>query len=152
MRTVTPSPNEDRPRQPVWWTVEYTVIWEAAEPSLRADFERRKAARNRAKLARQGPDDVVLQRTEDVPRNVDVEHAHRVPDQNWEVGEDDWDEVRTAMRYGVGARKQYPDAAGWNDELEARLKEDWEKTYEPSAWQKLKRFVRHGFEFRHRSN
>jgi hypothetical protein len=138
-----PSSNDDL--RPVWWTVEHTVIWETAEPSLRKDFEQRSAERNRAQMKAQGTDDAVFQRDAATPRNVDVEHAHRVPDEDWEVG-DDWDEIRPALRYGVGARARYPESS-WSEEVEQRLREDWNKSYEPSAWQKLKRAVRRGFEF-----
>jgi hypothetical protein len=103
------------------------------------------AAQNRARITNQGPDDPVLQKGARAPRNVDVEHAHAVADNNWEVGTS-WEQVEPGVRYGVGARAQYPHHDSWNDELEARLRKEWEETNEPSTWQKVKRAVRHGFE------
>jgi hypothetical protein len=40
----------------------------------------------RSRIAQQGPDDIVVQKHERTPRNVDVDHAHAVPDNDWEVG------------------------------------------------------------------
>jgi hypothetical protein len=50
-------------------------------PSL----ERRKAARRRQALTRLGPDDTVVQLHPTTPRNISIERAHAVPDDNWEV-------------------------------------------------------------------
>ena len=33
-----------------------------------------------------GPDDALVQKRPKTPRNVDLDHANRVPDQNWEIG------------------------------------------------------------------
>ncbi len=131
--------------EPVWWTVEHTIVWERHLPSLRTDFEQRTAARNRAQIAHQGPDDPVFQKGAPARRNVDVEHAYAVADNNWEVGTT-WEQIEPGVRYGVGARTQYPQHERWNDELEARLSKDWGEKNEPSTWEKVKRAVRHGFE------
>jgi hypothetical protein len=69
-----------RDRDPIWWINEFTVIWEE-EPAPRYDFGRRF----REQEKQQGPDDAVIGRT-GAPRNVDVEHAHLVPDEDWETG------------------------------------------------------------------
>src|SRR5688572_26965635 len=140
-----PSSKQRRYAEPVWWTVQHTLVWEQQLPSLRTDFERRAAAENRARITHQGPDDAVLQKHAGTPRNIDVEHAYALADNNWEVGTA-WEQIEPGVRYGVGARTQYPRYDRWNDELEARLRKEWEETNEPSTWQKLKRAVRHGFE------
>lgn len=136
---------ERRYSEPVWWTVEHTVIWEEHLPSLRADFQRRAAGTSRAQITQQGPDDLVFQQDTEAPRNVDVEHAHAVADNNWEVGTA-WEQIEPALRYGVGARAQYASYIHWTDELEARLRREWEQTNAPSTWEKVKRAVRHAFE------
>ena len=41
---------------------------------------------DRSRIAHQGPDDVVVQKHVRTPRNVDVDHAQEVPDNDWEVG------------------------------------------------------------------
>ena len=146
-----PTNNPQERQDPIWWTVEHTVIWVAVEPRLREDFEQRRAERHRSQVKNQGADDAVYQREPSTPRNVEIGRAHQVPDEDWETGEDDWDEVRSAMKYGVGARKQYPDVTGWNDDIASRLKDDWSKSYEPSTWERVKRFVKRGFEHRSES-
>ena len=139
---------ERRYSEPVWWTVEHTVIWEEHLPSLRADFKRRAAGQNRAQLTKQGPDDLVFERGAQAPRNIDIEQAHAVADNNWEVGTT-WEQIEPALRYGVGARAQYPHYVHWTDELEAHLRKEWAETNEPSTWEKVKRAVRRGFESAH---
>jgi hypothetical protein len=144
-------PTQDKLRysEPVWWTVQHTVIWEQQLPTLRRDFQQQTGANSRAHIASQGPDNSVFQKTPGTPRNVPVERAHKVPDTNWEVGTA-WEQVAPGMRYGVGARAQYPQYHSWNDELEALLRKDWSETNEPSTWEKVKRAVRHGFESLHK--
>ena len=134
-----PTPNMPH-REPGWWMAEYTVIWEQAEPQFRKEFERRF----REETRHQGPDNSVFGSVKS-PRNVDVEHAHLVSEEDWETGMD-WGDARVGLRYGVGARAKYQDHSRWTDEIEALLREEWDKTYEPSRWQKVKRAVRRGFE------
>jgi hypothetical protein len=44
------------------------------------------AKQPREGIKQQGPDDAVVQKHKRTPRNVDVDHAHAVPDNDWEVG------------------------------------------------------------------
>jgi hypothetical protein len=132
---------------PTWWTVEHTIIWEVAEPVLRDEFERRKGEAQRAQIKAQGADNSVFQHGTVTPRNVDVDHAHLVPDDDWELGAE-WHQLKPAFRFGVGARSQFGDDATWDENVETRLREDWDKSYEPSTWERVKRAVRRGFEFR----
>jgi hypothetical protein len=141
-----PSSNEPRNFQPVWWSVQHTVVWEQSLPALRRDFERRAAERRRDQIKHQGADDPVFQDRPVTPRNVDVDHAHAVADDDWEVATE-WDQIEPAVRYGVGARAQYAHHEGWNEELEQNLRRDWSEKNEPSSWDKIKRAVRRGFEF-----
>lgn len=63
------------------------------EPEPREDSEQ-QAERYREQMKRQGIDDAVFEREPSTPRNVDVEHAHNVPDEDWETGETDPDEAK----------------------------------------------------------
>jgi len=45
-----------------------------------------KPPQEQPEIEKLGPDDVVLQQRKPTPRNVDVDHANRVPDRNWEIG------------------------------------------------------------------
>ena len=38
------------------------------------------------RVQRVGPDDTLVQKRPKTPRNVDLDHANQVPDQNWELG------------------------------------------------------------------
>lgn len=127
-------------REPVWWTAQYTIIWQEVEPAFRNEFKNRE----REEEKKQGPDNSVFGRT-GAPRNVDVEHAHLVPEEDWATGLT-WEDARVGLRFGVGARAKYPDPLRWSDELERLLREDWGKTYQPNLWQRMKRAVRRGFE------
>lgn len=126
--------------QPIWWTAEYAIIWHEVEPDLRSEFQRRY----RQQAKHQGPDNSVFGSVK-VPRNVDVARAHLVSELDWETGME-WDDARIGLRFGVGARAKYQDQARWTDELEALLREDFEKTYGAKLWNKVKRAVRRGFE------
>jgi hypothetical protein len=63
-----------------------------AEPESHEDVERH-VERYRAQMRRQGTDDAVFEREASTPRNVDVEQAHRVADEDWETGETDRGEI-----------------------------------------------------------
>jgi hypothetical protein len=139
------SPREARYSDPVWWSVQHTVIWEQHQPALRSQFNKHTAGDRHAEIASQGPDDAVFQQRSSTPRNVDVDRAFAVPDLNWEVGTR-WETIEPGLRYGVGAQLQYPSFERWTSELEARLHEDWIASNDPSTWEKVRRGVRHGFE------
>jgi hypothetical protein len=130
---------------PGWWTIRHTAVWELAEPSLKSEYQRLRADRYREQSKEQGPDDAVFQTGGHAARNVDVEHAASVSDVNWEL-DGDWEDVRSALRFGVGARLQYESLEIWNDELEQVLRAEWSRS-KPGGWDKLKRAVRRGFEF-----
>lgn len=134
---ATPHTSE---REPSWWITEYTVLWQDAEPELRSEFEQRL----RDQEKKQGPDDAVFGR-DDTPRNVDVDDANRVPDESWETTMS-WDDARAGLRFGIGAREKYQDHAGWSDDLEQKLRGEWDATQHPTLWERVKRAVRHGFE------
>jgi hypothetical protein len=77
-------------RKAVWTAADYIVICEWASPSPSADFQRRY--RNQAK--HQGPDNSVFGNVES-PANVDIDHAYRVSDEDWETGVGD--EARVSL-------------------------------------------------------
>jgi len=63
------------------WTAEYVVICEWVSPAPRGEFERRY----RYQAKHQGPDNSVFAHAKS-PTNVDIEHAYRIPDKEWETG------------------------------------------------------------------
>jgi hypothetical protein len=140
------SSKSTRDFQPDWWTVEHTTLWQQYSPALRADFDRQaQAEQERARLTRLGPDDVLRQEHAVTPRNIDVERAHAVPDQDWELGSN-WEKIEPALRFGVGARAQFLQHERWTAELEQVLREDWETKQPSGSWEKVKHSVRRGFE------
>ena len=142
-------PSKDQRFEPAWWTVQHAVVWQREEPSLRRDYEQRQASLNRDRIAHQGPDDAVFQDRPRTPRNIDVERAHLVTDNDWEVGTA-WEQIEAGLRYGVGARVQYPEHPEWNEEVEARLQRDWQEKNAPNTWERVKRAVRRGFEYKNK--
>ena len=73
-----------------WWAAEYVVICEA-NPAQRGEFERRY----RDQAMHQGPDNSVFGSVKS-PTNVDIEHAHLVPEKDWETGLDG-DDARASL-------------------------------------------------------
>jgi hypothetical protein len=136
---------QPRQFQPQWWSVQHTTLWQEQLPVLRADFERRSDPAARQRLAQLGPDDAVVQNHPVMPRNIDVERAHLVPDNDWEVGTT-WEQLEPALRFGVGARAQYLRYERWTVELEVQLRQDWEAQQGPGAWDQVKGSIRRGFE------
>jgi hypothetical protein len=105
------SSKQPRQSDPVWWSVQHTILWEERRLALRHDFQRRADVPAK-EITRLGPDDSVVQRHPATPRNVSVDRAHAVADDNWEVGTS-WEQIEPALRFGVGARVQYA-GLGWN--------------------------------------
>lgn len=58
----------------------------------------------------------------------------------------DWSQVESAVRYGYGARTQYTDAAGWDDQLEGRLRQEWSQLKNASPWDDMRSHVRRGWD------
>ena len=62
------------------------------------------------------------------------------------------DAAETAISFGHGARETYGKVAQkadvWSDELEKKLKADWEATHKDGAvaWEKVRDAVKHGWE------
>lgn len=139
------SSKQPKQSDPVWWSVQHTILWEERVPELRREFRRRTDAQRREEVARLGPDDSLVQKHATTPRNVSIDRAHAVPDGNWEVGSA-WEQLEPALRFGVGARVQYSRYEVWNEELEVLLREEWDATNAPGSWEKMKRAIRRGFE------
>lgn len=95
--------------------------------------------------SRLGPDDALVQNHPVTPRNVDVERAHLVPDNDWEVGSRR-EQQEPALRFGMAARTQYLRYERWTAQLEVQLRQDWEAQHGPGAWDRVKAAVRRGFE------
>lgn len=136
---------QSRSTDPAWWTAQHTLLWEECSPELRRAYSRDQRPEECDELPRLGPDDALVQRHPAMPRNVSVDRAHAVPDDNWEVGAV-WAQLEPALRFGAGARVQYSRFDVWTEELEVLLRNDWHATQPAGSWQRIKGAVRRGFE------
>src|SRR5690349_7907724 len=118
------SSKEPRRSQPLVWREEYTIAWEECLPELRRDFQWRAGARGRDEVAGLSPDDSVVQTHPRTPRNVSIDRAHAVPDEDWEVGTT-WEQNEPALRFGVVARLEYRHFESWSEDLEELLRRNW---------------------------
>ncbi len=78
--------------------------------------------------------------------------SKRQPARTSETRTSDYSHIERPMAFGYAARTRYAERAAWDDELEGRLKEDWERS-SPRArgdWEHVKNYVRHGWEYRQR--
>jgi hypothetical protein len=58
----------------------------------------------------------------------------------------DWNRVEPAVRYGYGARLQYVDVVGWDDQLEGRLNHEWTQLRNGTTWEDARPHVRRGWD------
>jgi hypothetical protein len=64
----------------------------------------------------------------------------------------DWSQVEPAVRYGYGARMEFPDTADWDSSFESRLRDDWNALKSGSTWEQSRSDVRHGWDSARRTN
>jgi len=122
--------------------------WDDAESDLKADWESRYTSGTstweKFKAAvRHGWDKIT-------PDMDDSTYYHSHYESNYASTGTDYDDVEPAYRYGNEMRSSdtYRDRS-WDD-AESDLKKDWHSKYgahgEPSAWERIKAAVRHGWE------
>jgi hypothetical protein len=124
-------------RDPGWWSQDHASAWERVREAFRRDWEQTKHDfGGDAPDLEQDADDTVSQAVGKQPIP-----PPRQP--NFEADE-------PAYRFGYGARRQYGDTyPEWNDQLQSRLRTDWETTY-PGAdedWIQYQSAVRRGWEY-----
>jgi hypothetical protein len=132
--------------KPRWWSDSHNNAWEHVRDSLKREWE---TTERRAELAQDV--DTAFERTvgetrsdSGEPRNVEVDRAANIPDDDFEPV--NWEQIEPALRYGAGARQQYPEYTVWTEDLEARLRRDWGEANDESAWGRIKDYVRRGWE------
>lgn len=122
-------------RKPTWWKEEHDSSWDRAKEALKRDWEQTKAdVSSKGQELNQSAGDTVKQAVgkEAIPPNG-------VPNAG------SWGSNEPALRYGYGARHHFGNS-DWNDEVESKLRSDYESTSEPGAWDKVKNAVRRGWE------
>jgi hypothetical protein len=131
---------------PPWWTRDHASAWERVREAVRRDWEQTKhdLALEGGHELNQGVSDTVKQALgkENIPTD-DRPNPPKV------IGS--WDDVEAAVEYGYGARRTYGvHHPSWSQQLEAQLKQDWRviKTSANRTWEEMKRWVRHGYEYK----
>lgn len=125
--------------QPHWWNDKHDSTWERVRAALRRDWEQTKADfSKKGHDLNQDVDDTVMQAAGKQP----------IPPSFVATDVEDWTSVEAGMRYGVGARQQYAEHNEWTDDLEKQLRADWGDAHDKddSSWDKVKTYVRHGWE------
>ena len=129
--------------QPRWWNESHTSAWDRAKEALRRDWEQTKADfTDGGTELDQDVDDTVKQAV----------GAQRIPPRGVPNTQGNararpaWDKVEPAVRYGYGAGHHYRNHNEWNDELESKLRTDWDETKSGGTWDQVKAQVRRGWD------
>ena len=60
----------------------------------------------------------------------------------------DWDDVEMPLGYGYGARSQFgAQHPTWNNEIEGKLRTEWDGSKASRKWDEVKGYVRRGYEY-----
>lgn len=130
--------NANRFNEPKWWNESHSSAWDKAKAALRRDWEQTKAdLSDGGHELDQDVGDTLKQATGKAP--IPPGNRPNPPDFDWN------EDLEPAVRYGYGARRQY-DGRQWDDQVETDLSRDWQGTGHPSAWERVKSAVRHGWE------
>ena len=61
---------------------------------------------------------------------------------------DELSESELPIGYGYGARSHYPQYTSWNNDVETKLRSEWEQG-KVSRWDDVKDKIKYGFEYKH---
>jgi hypothetical protein len=124
-------------KNPNWWNQENDSAWERAKAAFKRDWDQTKHD-----LGGHEPD--TDQKIGNTTRQAAGKEA--IPPR----GVPTYEEVEPAYRYGFGARSKYgAEHSEWDDELEARLKGEWE-TIAPArklTWMQDRAAIRRGWDY-----
>jgi hypothetical protein len=131
--------NTDKPN---WWNEEHASTWGRAKEALGRDWEQTKHDLGiGGHELNQNLDTTMAQASGgQVIPPVDQANPPKT------IGR--WEDVEPAIGFGYAARGHYGDRyPKWSGELERALHDDW---HDPrTAWNDVKKYVRHGYELRH---
>ena len=132
--------------KPSWWKEEHGSAWDRIREAMHRDWEQTKkdVGIKGGHELNQSAKDTVQQMAgkEPIPTDGSANPAKVIGD---------WNDVELPVGYGYGARRQYgTQHAKWNEELEGKLKTEWEtgKATTKRGWNDVKDYVRHGFEYK----
>ncbi len=121
---------------PRWWNEQTTSGWDRVKEALRRDWEQTKAdfSDTKGQELNQDAGDTVKQALGKQP----------IPPRG--APNSDWDQVEPGLRYGWGAASQYQEHTDWDDNVESKLKEEWNDLKSGRTWDEIKGSVRRGWE------
>ncbi|HEY8943904.1 MAG TPA: hypothetical protein VIM73_06575 [Polyangiaceae bacterium] len=130
---------------PQWWNESHSSGWERVKEALRRDWEQTKAdLGGGGSELHQGIKDTVRQALgkepippRDLPNPASWSPTGGAPAR--------WEDVESAVRYGYGARQQFSDLPEWDEELETRLRMEWEEIAPGRTWHDVRQFVHRGW-------
>ena len=125
-------------RRPDWWKDEHDSLWDRVKAAFKRDWDQTTGEK-----LNQDVGDTVKQAMgkEAIPPR----HVPNPPDAS--DRKDGWDDVEDAFRFGHGARHHYgKDHPEWSDDLESRLRSDWDSTDPGSEWEQRVLYIRRGYE------
>ena len=124
-------------KNPTWWDTTNDSAWERAKDALKRDWDQTKHDMG-------GDEPDAGQNVGNTLKQAAGKEA--IPPRH----EPTYEQVEPAYRYGYGARAHYGDEyPEWDDELEARLREEWASLY-PSrraSWETDREDIHYGWDF-----
>jgi hypothetical protein len=130
---------------PSWWDETHGNAWERAKEAIHRDWEQTKQdlSLEGGHELNQGAGDTLKQVV-----GADAIPGGDRPNPAKVIGS--WDEVELPIGYGVGARQRYgAEHPAWSPTVEKTLRSEWElgKVELGRAWDDVKRWVRHGYDY-----
>ena len=122
-------------KNPEWWTDENDSAWERVKMAMKRDWDQTKHDLG-------GNETDTNQKIGNTARQAAGKEA--IPPR----GEKAQDDLEPAYRFGYGARSEYGDEhPEWDEELEARLKNDWESLDSTRNWETDREAIRYGWDY-----
>jgi len=122
------------PTRPTWWTEARSAAWERVRDGARRDWE---TQRDTGHVARETRDLGSTMKAGAWSRALPAEFLG------------DWEDVEISVAFGHAARRAFGSGhPGWDPEIEALLRRDWEASHEPADqnWGDAKAWIRQGYE------
>ena|SRR5437660_4774694 len=122
-------------QNPKWWNSEHESSWTKVKAAFKRDWDQTKHDfGDKEPDTDQNIGDTVKQATGKQP----------IPPR----GQPTYEEAEDAYRFGYGARAQYGTTyPAWNDQLEIRLRQDWDETYSDRRWDQHRSAIRRGWDY-----
>jgi hypothetical protein len=124
-------------KNPDWWTDENDSAWDRVKLAMKRDWDQTKHDFGGNK-----PD--TNQKAGNTTRQASGKEV--IPPR----GQPAYEELEPAHRFGYGARSKYADEyPEWDDELESRLKKDWEEIApeRKQTWMQDRAAIRYGWDY-----